>query len=1170
MVEIRLLRAKPFFLRLEIILLLLVFPFTVYPCVNHVSECWIADEPEWPSNSSLGFIIDHVDAKKLEPYVFQVCLPIVTGLLLIGVLIVPYWSVKMRVKMHFTPATEENATHAVCILRKYSETMEIVPIKRDKKDPYIVFQCKQRRLVNGEWIPLKYPTDLTVREYLANKGLSDAEAAKRLLRYGQNNYTVPIPGFLELMVEQLISPMSVLRMFMFLLNLLNDYFLSQLMSLGISVSLEAGTARARQKNLLELRGAEAPPILIYVKREGTWKKITSDLLMPGDVVLLHKECMCPCDLLVMKGRAVVNEAMLTGESTPQVKDPVTSLSADVKLDVVRKHRHFVLFGGTNIEQLLPDGDCAGLPETGVVCQALATGLGSTQGKLIRTILHSSQNNKMKNRDSLCYILFMSIFALIASGYVWYHGKQAGYRNTFALILETAIIFLTTVPVDIQVQLNVLMNTAMIGLSRFKVFCTEPHRIAFSGQISCCCFDKTGTLTSEEYYMIGVDDMNEPPASPSGAEIVGTYYKDPSNMPLWALRVIGGCHSLVRGNYGQLIGDSLEATGFTAMGFKLTADGGAEHPRGNIRPIKAFHFQSDLMRMSVVCSIDGEKTPYALMKGAPEAIADLLESVPPNYHETNMHYTRQGCRVLAMAYKPIDPSDAHDPHLDRSQVEKGMRFVGFMIFSAAIKRGSEDAIVHLLQSSHRCIIITGDNPLTACHVAKVLHMITKKPAIHDLTVTDENGAELKSDEGYEPCFTGRALEKLSEEELETVVNRCNIFARMSPRHKALVVMKLQSLGHTVLMCGDGTNDVNALKNAAVGVGLVDDSTEAAPAQVDVEGDMTPKLGAASIASPFVSKRPTITCCVDLIRFGRSTLSNALDMFKQLALASLISAYSSTVLQLEHVRFGDRQTMIMEGVIMIADFSVMWAVPTRTLSKERPFPGQFNSYLVLSVVLQFGVHLLFLYLTHQLVFSTGFKIDRYNARAKFTPTLMNTAIFLLKSEMKVLTNVINYRGTPFMQSMLENKMLLVGVFLALGFIFLLILDIHPFLRMVFQLVEFPSREFQMTLALYCLLDAVLTLLVERVCLTIFSAINKKDYAGLVSDDVAHGIEDYVSNDDDVLVESAHDFGLAELMKQQVEMQKAVQDKSRANAIAERKKREAARKAREEAEQYMKHKK
>ena len=60
-----------------------------------------------------------------------------------------------------------------------------------------------------------------------------------------------------------------------MLNLLSDCFLS----LGNSVSLEAGTARARQKNL---RGAEAPSILIYVKREGTWKKITSDILMPGD------------------------------------------------------------------------------------------------------------------------------------------------------------------------------------------------------------------------------------------------------------------------------------------------------------------------------------------------------------------------------------------------------------------------------------------------------------------------------------------------------------------------------------------------------------------------------------------------------------------------------------------------------------------------------------------------------------------------------------------------------------------------------------------------------------------------------------------------------------------------------------------------------------------------
>ena len=1132
------------------------------PCVQHIQDAWIPEEPDWPGNSTFSFIFDHVDSEKLEPYVIQVFLPIIVGISGVLFWLVPYWFVSLRATMHFQPANEENATHVACFPKKHHGLPSIEPIRRENgRPPYILFQFKKRTLVNGEWVVQQYPNNLKISEYLANKGLTDDEAAERLLTFGTNAYSVPIPGFIELMTEHIRSPMFVFQAFCCLLFLLDEYWLYPFMSLGSLLFTEATTVKTRQRNLLELRGVETPPTTVFVKRQGSWKKITSDMLVPGDVVLLDKEGLCPCDMLVIRGRAVVNEAMLTGESTPQVKESAATIPGSTQLNVLEKHKNFVLFAGTTIEQLLPDGDCAGLPERGVVCQVLATGLGSTQGKLIRTIIGCG-NTIVQNNDAFLLLLFLSVFAFITAGYVWHEGKKSGGVSTYRLVLKTVIIMVSTLPADLPLQLNFSVNTSMIGLSRLKVFCTEPYRVPYAGMITCCCFDKTGTLTAEEYRLIGVDDMNNPPPSSKLAEVNGTYYTDEKAMPIWALRVIGGCHSLVRGSYGQLVGDSLEATGFSSMRFKLAADGTAEHARGNITPIKSFPFASELMRMTVICSISGEDSPYALMKGAPEAVAELLESVPSGYHETNMKYTRQGCRVLAMAYREISASDAHDLNLEREKVEQRMKFAGFVIFSAAMKRGSEDTIVELLKSSHRCIIITGDNPLTACHVAKLLHMTTKKPAIHDVTITDDNGNELKNDDGYELCYTGRALTQASEEEFEYAVQHCNIFARMSPNLKARVVTKLQSLGHRVLMCGDGTNDVNALKQAGIGMGIVnDDGSEV----VNLEEDFHPQLGAASIAAPVVSKRGTVSAVIDVIRFGRSTLSGTLDLFKQIALNSLISAYTLSVLEKENVRFGEIQMNVISAVMMIAAFSIAWVVPRRTVSKERPLPGQFNAYLVCSVLLQFGIHMFFLYLTHKLVFASGFQFDRYNARARFSPSLLNTAIFIMKSEMELLTIWVNYRGAPFMQSFLENKTLMFSVVAACLVITILLLDVHPLIRKACQLVEFPSRQFQATLALYCLLDAVLTVLAEFVCVKVFSGINKKQYEGLVSDDVIDALDDYISNDDDVLPEERHQFGMADLLMQNAEMQKIIAEKSRAHAAADRKKRDAARKAREEAEQF-----
>ncbi|KAH0786931.1 manganese-transporting ATPase 13A1 [Histomonas meleagridis] len=1174
MVKAVLLKQRPLWLRWEIIIFLVIFPLTLRPCIQHIQDSWIDEEPDYPSNSSFAFIFDHIDVPKLEPYTLNVMIPIILAFVEILLLLLPYWSVNIRCKFHYMKASEKNATHVAFYPKQYHGTPGIVKLNREKgKPPYTIFQQKKRELIDGQWCSLKYPVNLTVSEYVSNKGLTDREAATRLLHYGQNSYSVPIPKFIELYFDQIRSPLFVFQVFSILCYLLDEYWTYPLFSLVMLLFMEGTTVRTRQSNLLELRGVETPPVTVYVKRSGEWKKITSDLLVPGDLVLLDQEVLCPCDFVIINGRAVVNEAMLTGESTPQVKDPINSLSPNLQLDLAKNRRN-ILFGGTTIEQIIPTEE-KNLPSKGVICTVLSTGLGSSQGRLIRTIMFASDKMTVESKDSFYLLLFLSIFGIIAATYVVIEGKKAGTINNFRLIVETLLILTATIPPDLPVQLNFNVNASLLGLSKLKVYCTEPYRIPFAGMISVCCFDKTGTLTAEEYRMIGVDDMNNAPPSKKNAEITGNYFNDSDNIPIEALWVIGGCHSLIRGKYGQLVGDSLEATAFSSMKFKLSTSGIAEHKRCNIENIKSYHFSSELRRMTTICTVDKTSTLYALMKGAPDTVKELLEDVPKNYDQVCRDYTRQGCRVLTLAYRKLGQTkETFDSQTPRDVIEQRMTFSGFIIFSAALKRGSEDTIAELLSKKHRVIIITGDDPLTACHVAKTLHMIVDPIAIHDLTTTDENGNEIKDDNGMELCYTGRAIDKLNDNEFEEVVKKCNIFARMQPQMKEKIIIKLNQLGEKTIMCGDGTNDVGALKQAHVGVGLIEQSAEAnnnGQSLQEME-EYKPKLGAASIASPFVSKRSTVSGCIDIIRYGRSTLSSTLDLFKQLSLNCLIGAYTLSVLFIENVRFGERQMMVSSSIIMIASMSISWAVPKRQLSVERPFPGQFNLYLICSVLLQFGFHFLFLYLTHQLVYAAGYKVDKFNYLAHFSPSLLNTAMFIMKAEMEIVTILINYRGSPFMQSFTENKMLLIGTILSAVMIGALLIGLHPSITKFLQLVPYPSTSFQIKFASYCILDALLSFLSEALCLWIFSRRNRKASEGLVKDEVVEALSDYVSNDDDILPEEYHEFGLMEMLKENMQMQKTIADKNRENTQRELRKAELTRKAAEEAmgDGKQKHKK
>jgi len=285
----------------------------------------------------------------------------------------------------------------------------------------------------------------------------------------------------------------------------------------------------------------------------------------------------------------------------------------------------------------------------------------------------------------------------------------------------------------------------------------------------------------------------------------------------------------------------------------------------------FHFSSDLQRMSTVCRVTSsgsgsDRTPsgaYCLSKGSPEAIAALSTSVPEWYEETYRKLAERGQRVLALAYRHLD-SNVHSASAyaqkSRNDIEEGLTFAGFISFRCETRKDSALVIKALQDSAHACVMLTGDAPLTALSVANEVGIATGREALilqesEDSKLvwapavttgdTPKEPIDFKLSEiealcaKHELVITGRSLElALQSSEKETVRNLLHlfrIFARLSPWQKEEVIQAVRgSRKVATLMCGDGGNDVGALKEADVGIALLSGFGNANAG--DVAGDL----------------------------------------------------------------------------------------------------------------------------------------------------------------------------------------------------------------------------------------------------------------------------------------------------------------------------------------------
>ena len=951
--------------------------------------------------------------------------------------------------------------------------------------------------------------------------------------FDTNDLEIPIKKFSELLKDHLMEPFSFFQFFSVSLWLLDENRYFAIFTLFLLLITACMLVLQRIRTMMMFRQMKLNPHYLMVYRNHKWLKISSVLLDPGDICIINpsntlkkadnpsaisdehylkeqipfaqklpdiffrtekvnsdSHHLLPCDLLLLSGGCVVNEAILTGESIPQIKDSIEREEMSEILDIKSKHKNSVLFCGTEVLQTFPNSTYPPYIKNpppgndGCLAYVLRTGFDTSKGKLIRTVLFNNDNILTKQTDAFLIIGILLIFSIISSAYILNIGLADPTRDRNKLFLRCILIITTVVPPELPMILTIAVNGSLMYLQRKKIFCTEPFRMPLGGKITICAFDKTGTLTSDELMFKGVIDDLE-------------HYEELKTLELCnkeVQTVLAGCHSLVYVDK-KLLGDPIEMLFFKNIHWDYSSiDKTARNKKTDetLRIRRIFPFRSDLKRMSTIVQTS-KNLLKMLMKGAPEIIETLLTKIPSNYKSAYEHYTRKGFRVLALAYREMS-SEEDISYGERIILEKSFIFAGFFICDSPLKKDTLSIIRELQGSAYKIVMITGDNHLTALKISRELSLgpinsltlAYDQQHLHWLDSNDirqdyihKNLKQLSINNTF--CIQGDTLKLLpkliSYNELKELISYTIIYARTSPSQKEEIIHLMKENGADILMCGDGTNDVGGLKKADIGIALVGlkdivDKPKRPPGEKKPAKKRLPepelfdgpqyKQGDACVAAPFTSKHSnSIRCVLIVLRQGVCTLVTTIQTYKILTLTSLISAYSLSVLHMESLKFSETQSTILGILASINFYYFSNPKPIKKLSAERPVKTIKNWNFIISIIGQTFLHL---YGIHYAMYEIGLKYTpekdlNIKNDEEFVPTFLNTVVFLFSTVSQTCIFLFNHAGEPHMEGLVKNKrylkFLLWPLIGSLFLVFNLIPDISELAELSFKDIPYNAN-------------------------------------------------------------------------------------------------------------------
>uniref|UniRef100_A0A8D3E0M1 Polyamine-transporting ATPase 13A3 n=1 Tax=Scophthalmus maximus TaxID=52904 RepID=A0A8D3E0M1_SCOMX len=889
----------------------------------------------------------------------------------------------------------------------------------------------------------------------------------RRLFFGVNEIAVKVPSVFKLLIKEyfnpeVLNPFYIFQLFSVILWSADEYYYYAVAIVFMSVISTATSVYTIKKQYVMLHDMVAAHSVVRVsvcRANNDIEEIYSTDLVPGDVMVIPSNgTIMPCDAVLVSGTCIVNESMLTGESVPVTK---TNLPNPVPEEVrdeadgaynTEDYKRHTLFCGTHVIQTRF--------YTGELVKAVVvrTGFSTAKGQLVRSILYPKPTDFKLYRDA--YLFLLCLVAVAGIGFIY--SIVLSIMNKVMLlvgltiIIESLDIITITVPPALPAAMTAGIVYAQRRLKHIGIFCISPQRINICGQINLVCFDKTGTLTEDGLDLWGVQRVEN-----------GSFHLSEENaykenlVKSQFVACMATCHSLTKIE-GQLSGDPLDLKMFEATGWILEEATEEETSLHNrimptvVRPpkqllppepavsqeqdmvplnpqlpsvyeigiVRQFPFSSALQRMTVVARLLGEKRMDAYTKGAPEVVAGLCkkDTVPEKFAEVLEGYTKQGFRVIALAHRRLESKLTWHKvqNINRDHIETNMEFLGMIIMQNKLKTETPGVLQDLRQANIRTVMVTGDNMLTAISVARDCGMI---PPQDTVIIADAHTPH----DGHAAKITWRYADKPSKTSRLEVQHNLTRLSLMAPDQKTQLIEALQGVDYFVGMCGDGANDCGALKRAHGGISLS-----------ELE---------ASVASPFTSRTPNISCVPSLIREGRAALITSFCVFKFMALYSIIQYISVTLLYSILSNLGDFQFLFIDiAIILLIVFTMSLNPAWKELVSRRPPSGLISGPLLFSVLTQILICLAFqtvtfLWVQQQPWYTTwspltdvcnlsshintsdlnNTEVDDHNIQ-----NFENTSLFYISSFQYLIVAIVFSKGKPFRQPSYKNcKKLIVCV-------------------------------------------------------------------------------------------------------------------------------------------------
>ena len=720
---------------------------------------------------------------------------------------------------------------------------EVVPVlKGDDNTAYFIFEATRYTFMPHADSFMVADMDVSGLRYCdfhaKSGGLTDLKARLSTSRYGKNKIPFEQKSVQELLATEVFTFFYFYQFIMYIVWFWFSYLIVASVEASVVILGAVVSVYIQWQNQKTIASLTEYQTQVTVRRDGEWKEICSDGLVPGDVVqICNTHWVLPCDMVLLSGSCILNESGLTGESMPVQK---TACVSDNELYNPQGSgdRHTV-FAGTVVLQL--DGDSEGQ----VVALVTRTSTGTSKGQLISTILYPEQLRFRYEEELEVVILLLLIYGIVAfamSCYLQEHsGSYSHWITKWAYGMFTVSqIFSPLLPVALKVG----QIRSSQRLAEKKVFCVNPRRIAISGKVNVFCFDKTGTLTKEGMEFSGVSVVD--PRSKTLCALQEMDMSDISRgLPARVLHCMATCHSVAKYGDDEYVGNEVEVKMFASTGWALQQLKNEDYSvvtspdeRTSLNIVRKYPFDHARQTMSVIVE-DSEGTSHVFCKGSFEKIEHLCDpgSVPDDFSSTARGHALNGGYVLGFAHRILAPGDdviVDAIARDAVEVQESFELLGLMIFRNEPKPDSRDAILLLREGAVRPVMITGDNAQCGQYISRKCGLVDETSRILLAESDKARGAvswSFMGDEGHKKLCTEEVIALINKDNsvqdahglielavtgndtlkslengsiLDILLIHIRIFARTSPDSKSMLVKKFRFHGYIVGMCGDGGN------------------------------------------------------------------------------------------------------------------------------------------------------------------------------------------------------------------------------------------------------------------------------------------------------------------------------------------------------------------------------